>query len=138
MTQEYLQVVRAWLAKAESDLASAKLLIGNDDPHLDTGSYHCQQAAEKALKGWLTANKVEFRKTHDISELLGQCIQIEVSFRAFEDAGRFLLPFATQFRYPGDVFEPSRDEALEAFESAASIVDAVRFDLNAKFPGQLE
>jgi len=46
MTLEYATVVRAWLANADSDLATARLHIEGNQPHLDTGSYHCQQAAE--------------------------------------------------------------------------------------------
>ena len=43
-----------WIAKAKRDLEAAKRMIVCVDPLLDTGAYHCQQAAEKALKGWLT------------------------------------------------------------------------------------
>jgi len=47
--------------------------------HLDTGSYHCQQSAEKPLKAWLTSQKQESRKTHDLVELLNQCAVTRVS-----------------------------------------------------------
>ena len=42
-----------WLAKAENDLASAKVLGSAPSPLLDTAIYHCQQAGEKALKSVL-------------------------------------------------------------------------------------
>lgn len=44
-----------WLAKAERDYEAARRMIDEPrEPLLDAGVYHCQQAAEKALKGWLT------------------------------------------------------------------------------------
>lgn len=50
---EVRQAALEWIAKAERDLEAAKRMIVCVDPLLDTGSYHCQQAAEKALKGYL-------------------------------------------------------------------------------------
>ncbi|MBF0282593.1 MAG: HEPN domain-containing protein, partial [Zetaproteobacteria bacterium] len=44
--------VEQWLLKANSDLNSAKALLSLD--LRDTGVYHCQQAAEKALKAYLS------------------------------------------------------------------------------------
>ena len=41
-----------WLAKAAEDLASARVLI--DAGHPGTALFHCQQSAEKCLKGFLT------------------------------------------------------------------------------------
>ncbi len=32
--------------------------------------FHCQQAAEKSIKVYLTHHKVRFNKTHDIEKLL--------------------------------------------------------------------
>ena len=129
MTPDYAEAVAAWLAKAKSDLDTAKVLIRGDEPHLDTGSYHCQQAAEKALKAWLTSRKQEFRKTHDLFELASQCAEIEPEFEVLFESARFLVPFATQFRYPGDVFEPPLEEALRALQDATKIFQFVRQDL---------
>jgi len=47
------------------DLGSAKRLISGDEPFLDTAVYHCQQAAEKALKAYLTLKDAPFQKIHD-------------------------------------------------------------------------
>jgi len=134
MTPEYREAVASWLAKARSDLASARILIKGSEPHLDTGTYHCHQAAEKALKGWLTSRQTEFRKTHDLEELLHQCSALNPSFGAFRDCARFLLPFATQFRCPGDVFEPPMSEALEALECASNIVEFILAELSSAYP----
>jgi len=58
--------VRSWLTKAERDLASARVLMGSTPPLLDTAVYHCQQAAEKAVKGYLVFCDQEFERVHDI------------------------------------------------------------------------
>lgn len=47
------ELTRSWLVKAKRDLLSAEQLAGADFPLLDTAAYHCQQAAEKAIKGFL-------------------------------------------------------------------------------------
>lgn len=52
--------VQAWLLKAQRDLASAKRLADGDAPLLDTAIYHCQQAAEKAIKGFLVCHDSRF------------------------------------------------------------------------------
>jgi HEPN domain-containing protein len=54
MTPEQLRLeeTRAWFDRARHDLRSAKLLIAGDE--YAEALFHCQQAAEKALKGFLT------------------------------------------------------------------------------------
>lgn len=65
MDEAKRSLVQAWLIKAQRDLASAQRLSVGDDPLLDTAAYHCQQAAEKAIKGFLVFSDVRVRKTHD-------------------------------------------------------------------------
>ena len=45
-------LVRAWLTKARHDLDTARQLSALPGGHLDTAIYHCQQAAEKVVKGF--------------------------------------------------------------------------------------
>ncbi len=125
MTPECADIVRSWLAKARSDLATAEVLIQGDRPFFDTGVYHCQQAAEKALKGWLTSCGIEFLKVHDLTVLLSSCITSNELFAQFREAAIILSPYATAFRYPGDAFEPPAREAREALALADEIVRTV-------------
>jgi len=73
MSPESLILAGAWLKKASSDLAAASILIHGEQKHLDVGSYHCQQAAEKAIKAYLTARETLFPKTHSLEQLLDLC-----------------------------------------------------------------
>lgn len=114
MSPESWDLAKVWLAKAHSDLATARLLIKGNERYFDTGSYHCQQAAEKAIKAWLTMNEVVFAKTHSLEILLTLCLPSAPHLQDFMRHAQELTPFATEFRYPGDTFEPSADEALNA------------------------
>ena len=65
-----LELVRNWLTIAYHDLAAAKKLSTGSDPYFDVAVYHCQQAAEKAVKGFLVFHDQPFEKTHDIGVLI--------------------------------------------------------------------
>lgn len=119
---EVTQSALDWIAKAERDLEAAKRMIVCMDPLLDTGSYHCQQAAEKALKGWLTFRSVSVTKTHDLVHLVRECVKLEAGFEELLEMADFLSPFAVDFRYPGDMFEPPLEEAQTALIAAEKIV----------------
>jgi HEPN domain-containing protein len=115
-----------WLAKAERDYEAARRMIDDTrEPLLDAGVYHCQQAAEKALKGWLTGRGVAVTKTHDLVHLVRLCTANEKSFEALISPADFLSPFAVEFRYPGDIFEPPQEDADRALLDARAILDAV-------------
>ncbi|MFM7182289.1 MAG: HEPN domain-containing protein [Verrucomicrobiales bacterium] len=121
MSPESLELAKIWLAKAQSDLATARLLIKGEERYLDTGSYHCQQAAEKAIKAWLTAAEVTFVKTHSLEILLRLCLPSNPGFLQFLPHVVELTPLATEFRYPGDIFEPSPAEADHALMLAEEL-----------------
>jgi HEPN domain-containing protein len=56
---------KSWLARAADDLEAAERLL--KAPALfGAAVFHCQQAAEKALKGFLAWHDTPFRKTHDL------------------------------------------------------------------------
>ena len=65
--------------KAEEDLELARYALTAEKPFIAPALFHCQQAAEKALKGFLTWHGVSFRKTHSIEELGEQCVGLEPS-----------------------------------------------------------
>jgi HEPN domain-containing protein len=51
------ELVKSWFIKAYRDLLSAHELASAEMPLLDTAAYHCQQAAEKVIKGFLTSTQ---------------------------------------------------------------------------------
>lgn len=126
MSEVRQRLVASWLDKAAEDLAVARLLIRQERRLLGAGCYHCQQAAEKALKAWLTAKAVVFPKTHDLEVLLGLALDGAVGGQAeLEDAARELTPLATAFRYPGDLAVPTEQEAEALLAQAEKLVNHV-------------
>lgn len=119
------ELTRSWLIKAKRDLLSSKELAEAIEPLLDTAAYHCQQAAEKAVKAFLLYKNIRFDKTHDINVLILQAMDIEPAFSSHVETARILTPLAVEFRYPGDYLEPEPEEFREAFEAAKCFYDFV-------------
>jgi HEPN domain-containing protein len=124
----------AWILKAESDLKLAEIAIRRDDPVTDGAIYHTQQCAEKALKGFLAYHRSEIRKTHDLVELVDQCIAFDPVFKSLLSVADDLTPQATKFRYPNDFaviddvtqLFPSVEEVETAIAQAKHILDFVK------------
>ena len=119
MTNAKVQLVQSWLTKAQHDLASARVLASSDPPLLDTAIYHCQQAAEKAVKGYLVFCDQEIERVHDIEVLIRSAMSCAQEFVDWIDVGIELTPYARIYRYPGYAAEPSREQFDQA-ESAAN------------------
>ena len=128
---ERVLVVEQWLRKAERDLASARRLLDGEPPFLDTAVYHCQQAAEKALKGFLASRDRPVRKARDLVLLLDECIGLAPALELLSDEAAILTPYGTAFRYPGDMTEPEMGDASEAVAAARRVIEHVRAVLNA-------
>jgi HEPN domain-containing protein len=121
-----LEDAYAWLLKAELDLRAARGDLGLVPPLLGDAAFHCQQAAEKALKAVLALHDQPFRKTHDLGELQRAVCETEPSLTQVAWAAVVLSDYAWEFRYPGDVLDPPAEEFSEALELASDLVGAVR------------
>jgi len=118
MSDAKVELVKSWLIKADHDLKSARELAAASEPLLDTAIYHCQQAAEKAIKGFLVYKDIRFEKTHDIDLLISLAVDMEPRLSSMRQAAELLTPYATEFRYPGQYVEPEPAEFEEALEAA--------------------
>ena len=129
------RLVVAWASKAEDDLAVARLLILDERRLLAAGVYHCQQAAEKMLKAWLTLHDVVFPRTHDLEVLLNLADTKPPGFVRYRTHAQRLTPLASEYRYPGDVDSPAPDQARQILELAeelcSEIAEAVHFALQS-------
>jgi len=119
------KLVRNWLTKAAHDLAVSKKLTSGEDQYADVAIYHCQQAAEKAIKGYLLLHGKEFPKTHDLRLLVQLAVSVNPEFAKCEDAADVLTPYATEFRYPGEIMNPTDEEMDEGIRLAEEIVTYV-------------
>ena len=125
---------RGWLLKAADDLRGAEVDLAAVPPLTGDAAFHCQQAAEKALKAFLAWHDVPFRKTHDLAEIGQQCTAVDASLDPVCRRAERLTTFAWIFRYPGDVGEPRAEEIAEALALAREVYDAIL----ARLPGETQ
>lgn len=120
------RLVGDWLTRADSDLAVAERLLGEQGPFCNAVAFHCQQAAEKYLKAVLTLWQIEFPKTHVIAVLLKlvQTRDAELAESLMETVS--LTPYGVELRYPGDRPDVVIEEAKEAVRLAVVARDLVR------------
>ncbi len=113
-----------WLAKAAADLSSAQLLAGAR--HDDNALYHCQQCAEKALKGFLVWHEKPFRRTHDLEEIGVACTALDASLQGIAEEADVLTDYAWRARYPGNPFSTAPEEVASMLHVAGRVLDAVK------------
>ena len=121
-----LQDVLAWLSKAELDLkAGAHEMAAPAERLWGDVVFHAQQAAEKSMKAFLAWHDEPFRKTHNIEELGQKCVGLDATLAAVAGQAAPLTEYAWKFRYPGELDEPSPEEAEEALAAARSLYEAI-------------
>ncbi len=125
MPPEEREELGAWLTKAAHDLQAAEYLSQAEEPLLDVVVYHCQQAMEKGLKGFLTFKNSPFAKIHALVPLVEQAAEFDAEFEDLLDHAENLSPFAWRFRYPGELLEPDESEAGHALELAREALEFV-------------
>ena len=110
MKDDIQRDVTEWLRFVKMDQNTACHLFESMHPQpLEIICFHCQQAAEKAIKALFILKEIEVIKIHDLAILLHK---IESFFSvpvAVKNAGDDLTPFVATFRYPQS---PDIDEAL--------------------------
>ena len=131
MAEAPLPEARAWMMKEWRDLETARRVAENESPFYDVAAYHCQQAAEKAVKAFLAHHGKPFERTHDIEVLTDVAAEVNADFSQLAEAADALTPYATRFRYPNATFaiEPQPAECEEALEHARAIYDFVLSNL---------
>ncbi len=134
MEAELHSVVQAWLIRARNDLALAEFTFEQRNDLLDTAAYHCQQAAEKAVKASLVSQNIQVPKTHDIRRLIQQALAANPGFNLFLKDADLLTPLATEFRYPSDdeAPMPTLVQVQDAIAAARRIYDFVLSALPAE------
>lgn len=115
-------LTREWLRKANGDVRVAELALSAQDPLWDIVAFHSQQAAEKALKGFLAWHNVPFRRTHNLVELVDQCEVVDPAIAALHVPAQFLSRFALDPRYPGAALEPDAEVAEAAMQRAREVM----------------
>jgi len=117
--------VQQWLAKAQQDLAAARIILKEKFESYDLVGFHAQQSVEKFMKAILVRHQVEFPKTHNISILK------DLIAKADEKLGQQLVPMETltaygvEYRYPGVYDSLSEEQGKEALKLSEQTRDLV-------------
>jgi len=126
-------LVREWFEIASVDLRAAAHLYETMHPKpFEIICYHCQQAVEKVLKGFLTDCDIEPPRIHDLEQLCKMCVRHDTSFEAFMEQCRDLTEYAASARYPSkDEIEESNavfalKEAERIYTFCAALVPALQ------------
>lgn len=89
-----------WLDKALCDLQAARLLLTYGGDHYNI-AFHCQQAIEKALKGYLLFRTGRHFDGHNLTYLCRQAIQLDSkAFSEYLDESAALNDLYIETRYP--------------------------------------
>lgn len=95
-----------WLSYAEADLGVAMHLFKTYQPKpLQIICFHCQQAAEKAVKSVIVSKGSEggLPRKHDLFLLLNQIKNMVVIDDKFYDYADMLAPYGVAMRYPNEL-----------------------------------
>jgi len=120
------EFVEPWINKADNDISSALFLTKNMHPvPSEIVCFHCQQAAEKYLKAFLVYNDQEPPKTHDLIDLARLCNNFDRDFLLLIPKCEYLIPFASQTRYPSKLELEDKD-VKTALTYAQAIIEFVK------------
>ena len=93
-------IAKEWFKIAESDLSSAEFLQNMQSMPTEIICYHCQQSAEKYLKGFLALNSEEIKRTHDLVILNKECRKYDEDLEMIEEDCLMLTDYGVNIRYP--------------------------------------
>ena len=113
-------LAKEWFTFAEADLQSALFLLNMHPVPLEIICYHCQQSAEKYLKGFIALNGGELLKTHDLLILNKKCCFYNNKLSILEDDCINLTDYGVQVRYPFHI-DVTEEDTKMAIESAKRV-----------------
>jgi len=116
---------RLMLRMAGKDLTALQSMLDTRRFADEIFGFHAQQAAEKALKAWLSLIDVDYPRIHDLEELLALLVQcgatVPERFYGLID----LTDFAVQFRYATLEEEDEPLDRLAVTQQVTELVDYV-------------
>ena len=113
-------VAQEWFEIANLDYESAKYLQNMQPVPIEIICYHCQQTAEKYLKGFLAFHDQEVTKTHDLVLLNKLCQKIDAEFTQIAEDALLLTDYGVNIRYPYHL-ELNEEDMQLALKNAGNI-----------------
>ncbi len=122
-------ITAEWISKAEGDFSIVERESRvRKNPNYDGICFHAQQCAEKYLKARLCEADINFKKTHDLSVLLEQVLQVEPLWESYRINLAYLSDYAILFRYPGETAD--KETAMNARKFIRSFRKVARQSLD--------
>lgn len=117
-------VAREWFNIADLDLSAAEFLQKMNPIPVEIICYHCQQSAEKYLKGFLALNGEEVKRTHDLIQLNKACQKHDDNFKTIQEECLMLTDYGVHLRYPFpmDILESDMVIAIKNAQTIRSYV----------------
>jgi len=112
---------KLWLARAKSSLAISKSK-SDDSIFYEDLCFQAQQAAEKAIKGFLIFHNVEPEKTHNLVLLIKELSKHTDIPEEINEVAT-LTDYAVQTRYPGDYTPVEKEEYENAVKVASDCIN---------------
>lgn len=118
-----------WLDKALLDLQAARILMTWNGDTCNI-AFHCQQAIEKALKGYLLFKTGRHFDGHNLTYLCRQAVQQDEMFTEWLDESAALNNLYIETRYPTDLPVAIDEHACrQYFTMAENMFAAIRQEL---------
>ena len=116
-------LVRGWIGKAESDLATVELCVSSCKS-LDVACFHAQQVIEKYLRAYLISRDIDFPFVHDLGKLIGLCATIDPPFQQLVCVVEGMTEYAVELRYDPE-FWPPFERVTQAQDAALKVREFV-------------
>jgi len=126
--------VERWLAVAENDRLAVLACMATDPPLRAIAAFHCQQAVEKLLKGFLVLGATRFRKTHSLAQLGVAAAAIFPEIASIVGAVDDWTMWAGAYRYPSPEESPEPEPDNEELQRALATIDKLTAQLRSKQP----
>ena len=94
------ELLNEWFKYGDRDLHSAEIIFSQAPEYFDMIGFHCQQAVEKYLKGYLTFLEIDFPKTHNLPLLMDLINEVSEFPEPYYKKAADLSSFAVETRYP--------------------------------------
>lgn len=93
------RIYEDWLAKARTDLESARILFEHGGDYA-TVAFHCQQAIEKGLKGFILKSSKQLKDGHSLIYLCRKASAYNDDFEPYFKDCAYVNQFYIESRYP--------------------------------------
>jgi HEPN domain-containing protein len=114
-----------WLAFAENDLGSAEFLLKRKPLPREIICFHCQQSAEKMLKGLLVTKNITLPKIHDLEKLYALGEPLIAGLNTIWSPCNVLNQYSVMPRYPREM-TITEDDVQEALKCARIILEFLK------------